>query len=269
MKSNNNVIMLWDGNMPLSNGGYGFNPYLEVYPVKTQKTLGAVLVCPGGGYGSRAAHETGVIAEAYNSRGLNAFVVYYRIAPDCHPAPLQDVSRAMRIIRANADRWNVLHDKIAVCGFSAGGHLAASLGIHYEKEPGIPGDPLSMESNRPDAMILSYPVITSSSEFLQIGSSVTFNNLCGDSSELKDMMSLEKHVSEKTPQTFLWHTAEDQMVPVENSLLFAMALSREKVPYELHIYPHGLHGLGLSQNDAHVATWLDLSVEWLTGMGWK
>lgn len=251
---------------PANNPQSDFIPTLDLYPIQTNEPKGAILICPGGGYANRAAHEGKNIAEAFNAQGLHAFVVQYRVAPNQHPAPLADVSRALRIIRANATQWLVNPNHIAVCGFSAGGHLTASLGVHHASDIPGAGDGIDKQSNRPDALILSYPVI-SSGEFRHKGS---FNNLLGENASEKMIafMSLENQVTQNTPPTFLWHTAEDAGVPAENSMLFAQALSKHNIPYELHIFPNGRHGLGLAPELPNVAAWFDLCVTWLKNMGW-
>jgi len=257
---------LWEGVPPASAAGDDFRPWLERYPVRTQRPLGTVLVCPGGGYVGRAPHEAAPIAERFNASGMQAFVVQYRVAPNRHPAPLLDVSRAMRIIRHRAAEWQVDPTRIAVIGFSAGGHLTASLGVHYELPELSVGDDLDAISARPDALILSYAVISSGARAHR-GS---FENLLGPdaSAEMIRKMSLELHVTEQTPPTFLWHTADDAVVPVENSLRFAAALRDHGVSFELHVYPSGVHGLGLAPAAPHTATWMELCCEWLHGMGW-
>jgi len=261
--------LLWQGQSPASQDDEDFQPYLELFPIADGEPRGAVLICPGGGYGMRADHEGATIARRFNDDGLHAFVVQYRVSPLRHPAPLFDVARAIRIIRQNAALWKVEPSKIAVCGFSAGGHLAASLGVHFnEATPqtgSTPNEPDTL-SCRPDALILCYPVI-SAGAFAHEGS---FQNLLGaeGSPELRQKMSLELQVTPETPPTFLWHTFDDVGVPVENSLLFAQALRSQSIPFELHVYPHGRHGLGLAADEPHVATWMPLCCEWLRSMGW-
>ncbi|HOU15984.1 MAG TPA: alpha/beta hydrolase [Anaerolineae bacterium] len=259
-----NSLWLWPGEPPCSSPeDDAQRPWLERYPADTPDVRGAVLVCPGGGYNHRAAHEAEPIARRFNACGFHAFVVQYRVSPHRHPAPLLDASRALRLIRAHTDEWRVDPARIAVCGFSAGGHLAASLGVHYGMDVLNTGDDLDAISARPDALILCYPVITSG-EFAHRG---CFETLLGPDAtpELLRLMSLERQVTPETPPTFLWHTAEDGGVPVENSLLFAAALHKHNVPFELHIYPYGRHGLGLASEDAHVATWAALCCAWLRG----
>ena len=153
-------VFLWDGPSPGDKLNDGFRPWLDVYPV-SGKSRGAVLICPGGGYGDRMPHEGIMVAKCFNERGIPAVVVHYRIAPHRHPEPLMDLSRALRIVRSRAKEWNLKPDHLAVCGFSAGGHLAASLGVFWHKYPFTTEDNLASVSNRPDAMIPCYPVITS------------------------------------------------------------------------------------------------------------
>jgi acetyl esterase/lipase len=259
-----NRIDLWPETVPCSDASDDFRPYLELYPAAVEKPAGAVIVCPGGGYSHRAKHEGEPVAEFFNSKGIHAFVVQYRVSPHKHPAPLLDIARAVRIVRSNAEEWNILANKIAVCGFSAGGHLTASLGVlHHEAE--TVEDDLQGISARPDGLILCYPVI-SSIDFAHQGS---FDNLAGkENVELRKKLSLETQVTENTPPTFLWHTASDLGVPVENSFLFCQALSRCNVPFELHVFPKGGHGLGLAEAHRDIAVWPELCATWLKQMNW-
>ncbi len=230
----------------------------------------AVLVLPGGGYRYTSEREATPIATEFLTCGAATFVLYYSVGPDRFPTSLCQVYAAIRQIRANADEWNIDPDNIAVIGFSAGGHLAASSGVLWNsdiaKKCGFDG-----ESHKPNGMILSYPVITGG-EKAHRGS---FDNLLGPnaSPEMIEYLSLENRVTSDTPRTFIWHTYEDTCVPVENSILFANALVKERIPLELHIYPHGEHGLSLVNesvctdsflvNTKKVATWVALAKEWL------
>jgi acetyl esterase/lipase len=257
-------IPLWPNKPPASVDD--FIPTLEPHLLPGDKPRGAVIVIPGGGYGGRAEHERTPIAQFFNDAGLHAFILDYRVAPNRHPAPLLDACRAVRIVRSRAAEWHVKPDKIAALGFSAGGHLTGSLGLFYDA-PYLNGlDPQQDVSARPDAIVLCYPVI-SSAEFGHQGS---FNNLLGPDAtdEAKKALSLELHARKDGPPAFIWHTADDEGVPVRNSLEFAKALREQGVPFEMHIYPHGKHGLGLAKSDPHIATWSTLCAEWLKGMGW-
>lgn len=263
-------IRIWDGiTAEMTNG---FEPYLETYILSGDKKRGAVLICPGGGYAYTSAREAEPIAMQFTAKGCHAFVLYYRTAPNRHPKPLLDLSRAMCILRQNSDKWNIDRNKIAVCGFSAGAHLAASLGVNFDR-PYLETEGINIGENRPDAMILAYPVI-SMKEFFHKGSR---ENLLGPDADksLIEEMSPETRVSEKTPPAFIWHTVEDRSVPVENSLMFAWALQKYKIPFELHIYPYGPHGLALANKETdngnigvypHVSGWIDLCIEWLDGL---
>lgn len=250
-------------------------PHLETYILKGQKKRPAVLICPGGGYSHTSEREAEPVAMQFNAAGFHAFVLYYSVAPARHPQPLLDLSRAVCLLRENNESWKVNPQKIAVCGFSAGGHLAASLGVHWKKSfLEIPG--ITIGDNHPDALILSYPVITSG-KYAHQGS---FANLLGPDpgSDLREKMSLEKQVNSQTPPTFLWHTFADSAVPVENSLLFARALRKKQIPFELHIYPEGGHGLSLATEetatsnlppDPHPATWIKLCLSWLKNISFN
>ena len=261
-----NRLWLWDGKAPGSAADDGFRPWLEPYLIAASRPCGAVIVCPGGGYGMRAAHEAEPIARRVNRAGYHAFVLQYRVAPHRHPAPLFDAARAVRLVRARAKEWNVNPSQIAIGGFSAGGHLTASLGVLFREATPPAPDAIDRESCRPDALILCYPVI-SSGEFANVGS---FQNLLGPDAPAaaREQMSLEQRVTAETPPAFLWHTADDAGVPMENSLLFAMALRRHKIPVELHVYPFGPHGVGLAESSPHLATWSTLCSEWLAELGW-
>ena len=256
---------LWPGQPPYGNEDDEFCPYIETYLCAAAEIRGTVVILPGGGYSGRAEHESAPVAERFVQAGMHAFVAHYRVSPNRHPAPLADAVRAVRIARTQAAAMDFPQDKIALLGFSAGGHLAASAGVYHDQAPGI-DDAVDAVSGRPDALILSYPVITSG-EFRHEGSMI---NLYGPNmaAEDKRRFSLEHAVTSDTPPTFLWHTAEDAGVPVENSLLFASALRKHRVPFELHVFPHGAHGAGLSAGDDYVARWFEFCVKWLKSMGW-
>jgi len=265
------IVEIWDQGTYAGQLEDGFTPKMETYILKGEQKRGAVLICPGGGYGFTSEREAEPIALAFNAAGFHAFVLYYSVAPRKHPQPLLDVSKAIRILREHAEEWNIIADKIAVCGFSAGGHLAASLGVHWDNPLLQDEQNQGVDIYRPNALILSYPVI-SGGEHAHRGS---FDNLLGSEPEeaLLTEMSLEEQVNEKTPPAFIWHTFEDTTVPVENSLLFAQAMRRHGIPFELHIYPEGPHGLSLATKltatderhiDPHVATWMDLCIQWLS-----
>ena len=240
-------------------------PALDPYLVKTDLPVGAFVVCPGGAYIHKAKHEGKDVALWLNSIGLSAFVLDYRIAPYRHPAPLNDARRAVQFVRANAAQYNIDPNKVGIIGFSAGGHLAASAAVYPLAADPTAADPVERASSAPDCLILGYPVI-SMERFYHQGSR---DNLLGPdpSPELVDQMALEKHVHGHMPPTFIWHTADDQTVPVENSLMFASALSQAQVSFALHILPRGRHGLGLALQQPEVAVWTNLAQQWLKQIG--
>ena len=200
----------------------------------------SIIICPGGGYGFTSDREAEPVALAFAAEGYNAFVLRYSVSPSHYPQQLLEVSAAVAYVRRMAKIWHVDTDKIIVCGFSAGGHLAGHLGVSWQEQFIQDALELKEAENKPNAMILGYPVITSGT-FAHEGS---FRNLLGESYETdKEKVSLEVLVSEFTPPAFIWHTFEDQAVPVENSMLFAQALKKYNIPFELHIYPKGGHGL--------------------------
>ncbi|HVX44605.1 MAG TPA: alpha/beta hydrolase [Mycobacteriales bacterium] len=228
-------------------------PRLTYYPAAIAPAA-AVLVLPGGGYHTQAPHESEPIARWLNRLGLAGFVLDYRVEPDRHPAPLVDAKAAMRFIRRHD---GIDPDRVAVLGFSAGGHLAATLSV------GTP-TPDATDDTRPDLAVLCYPVIT----FL--ADSGSMRNLLGPDPRDTDreLLSPERHVDDRTPPTFLWHTADDEAVEVRNSFLYGTALAEREIPFEMHIFPHGKHGLGLAPEDPAVGQWPSLCAQWLAGHGW-
>jgi len=263
-------IDIWDGIDFSSKSSVNPRPRLIMYILNGEKTRGAVLILAGGCYTFTAEREAEPVALQYTAAGYNAFVLEYSVAPNRFPKALRDTCRALTLIRKNSANWKTDPDKVAVCGFSAGGHVAASLGVFWNRPELFSTDGIENDLVKPDALILAYPVITSG----EYAYSQLTQNLLGPnpSPEMVEMISLEKQVSAAAPPTFVWHTYEDELVPVENSLLFASALRRHRVPFELHIYPHGNHGQALGTietanekykvND-HVSTWLELSTQWL------
>ena len=241
-------------------------PTLTTYLVREGKNSGGIIVCPGGGYQRRADHEGEPVAKWLNSLGINAFVLDYRVSPAKHPAPLADAQRAIRFVRHHAEEWSLDKDKIGILGFSAGGHLAASLSNLADYPAYEKMDVIDEESSKPDLSILCYPVI-SMLEYSHEGSVIS---LLGEQAQDKERQLLSHHrnVSKETPPTFLWHTADDQAVPAENSIMYAQALSKAQIPYELHIFQQGRHGLGLAQEEKEVAQWTDLCASWLRKQGY-
>lgn len=260
-------MMLWSDRKIAPGEEESFQPYMTPYLLPGDQVRGCVIVLPGGGYRVRADHEGGPVAERFNALGFHAFVVEYRVAPYVYPAPQEDALRAIKIVRAHAAEWKINPSKIAILGFSAGGHLACSTGIVYDEVAADNGDECDAVSARPDAMILCYPVITCQEGKAHFGS---FECLLGGNDRAAFApCSWETRVTASTPPAFLWHTSEDSAVPVENSLEFALAMRRQKLPFELHVFPYGHHGLGLGTKEeyAEVRRWPELAGTWLEKMG--
>ncbi|MGV3724125.1 MAG: alpha/beta hydrolase [Actinomycetota bacterium] len=233
-------------------------------------TGAAVVVLPGGGYGGLAPHEGRDYAMWLNELGISAFVLKYRLGSGGyrHPAMINDASRAIRMVRSKAAEWKLDARRVAIMGSSAGGHLASTALTHFDSGDPSSADPIDRLSSRPDAGILCYPVITLGEKTHQ-GSK---RNLLGEnpSPDLVKLLSNELQVTKETPPTFLIHTAEDTAVPVENSLLFADALAKNKVPFALHVYPKGPHGIGLgtrSWDPAARHPWVAQCALWLKELG--
>lgn len=239
-------------------------PTLTVFPAAdTHGPAPVVVVCPGGGYGGLAAHEAEPIARWLNTLGVSGVVLKYRLGPRYrHPAMLQDAARAIRTVRAKAADWNVDPRRVGILGFSAGGHLAATASTQFDGGDADASDPVDRLSSRPDVSVLVYPVITMTDPHTHAGSR---RNLLGETptKEQIEAMSAEKRVTKGTPPTFIFHTADDQPVPVENALMYAAALKKHGVPFELHVYERGRHGVGLAQDDPVLRTWPARCADWL------
>jgi len=262
-------IPLWENGAPGAKGeSPGDQPGLRYYPAPEDRTTGALMVvCPGGGYRHLAPHEGHEVALWLNQLGISAVVLQYRLGPTYqHPAMLQDVQRAVRLVRSRAVDWKIDARRIGIMGFSAGGHLASTAATWFDDGDSTAEDPVERMSSRPDLAVLCYPVITMHAPTGHAGSR---RHLLGENPtpELIDRLSSERQVSGRTPPTFLFHTADDAAVPVENSLLFAAALRRVNVPYELHIYESGRHGVGLAQDHPTLGSWPGLLASWLRSRG--
>jgi acetyl esterase/lipase len=239
-------------------------PALTVYPPAVDRANGtAVIICPGGGYGRLAVDREGEqTARWLNTLGVTGFVLTYRLAEFGHPAPLQDVLRAVRLVRSQAARYHIRPDHIGVMGFSAGGHVAASAGTLFDHALGRTGADLDRVSARPDFLVLMYPVITMDGPSAHAGSR---EGLLGRHPAAADvaLMSVERQVTAGTPPTLLIHTQDDAVVPVGNSILFYEALTRAGVPADMYLFQHGEHGMGMRPGLGTASGWPQRAEEWL------
>jgi len=262
--------LLWPDGAPGALGTADADkPSITPYLVPEGRGTGtAIVVCPGGGYAHLALdHEGSQVAQWLNSIGIAAFVLQYRLGPRYHhPIELGDAQRAVRTVRARAARYRVLPDRVGIMGFSAGGHLASTAATHFD--PGNPDatDVIDRVSSRPDFAVLAYAVISFTTPYLHRGSR---DNLLGPNPDPKlvESLSNELQVTAATPPTFLFHTSTDPVVPVENSVLFYLALRKAGVPAEMHIYAQGPHGVGLAPTDEALSTWPARLADWLRVRG--
>lgn len=246
------------------------NSFLTTYIPETYESFSSdkkwpvIVICPGGGYGHLSDREAEPVALKMMSLGFAAAVLTYTLAPMKGGEALEDAAAAVRTIRKNADKWHLDVNKVVVCGFSAGAHLAASLACHCPAP-----------ESRPDYLLLCYPVITADPLFCHKGS---IENVCGTSGKYtKDYFSLENHVTKDFPPVFMWHTNQDEAVPLENSLKFASELRKNGVDFEYHIFNKGKHGLALATSQSskssretiepQCAQWVELFKNWCIGMG--
>ena len=264
-------VRLWPGAAPGALGDKDDDvPTLTYFRAPPGKATGAVIVvCPGGGYGGLAMSYEGVdVARWLNTLGIGGAVLKYRLGSHGyhHPVELGDVQRALRTVRANAHEWAIDPKRVGVLGFSAGGHLASTAATHFDAGKPDDQDPIEQQGCRPDLAILIYPVITMTDPFTHGGSR---QNLLGNNPDpaLIELLSNEKQVTPQTPPCFLVHGIDDQAVPVENSINFALACRRNKVPVEMHLFERGPHGFGLGGNDPALKTWPQDAARWLERHG--
>jgi acetyl esterase/lipase len=264
------TIPLWENGAPGALGGDDSDKptltiYLALNPAISQT---AVLVFPGGGYGMLASnHEGRQVANWFNALGVTAFVVQYRLGPRYHhPIELGDAQRAIRMVRSRAAEFGISPDRIGILGFSAGGHLASTAGIHFDSGNASAADPIERVSCRPDFMILAYPVISFTAPYTHQGSAT---NLLGGNADpkLRAELSSELHVTAQTPPTFLFSTDADTAVPSENAVAFYLALRKAGVPAEMHVFEKGPHGVGLDLDDPVLGQWPTLLANWMRSRG--
>jgi acetyl esterase/lipase len=264
-------FVLWPDGAPGAKGKAAHDvPSLTIYRTANARAGGAtVIICPGGGYQRLAPHEGRDYALFLNQRGLNCFVLKYRLAADGyrHPSMMQDGLRAIRYVRANAEKFQLDPKRVGIIGTSAGGHLASTVLTHFDAGDPAAVDPIERQSSRPDFGVLCYPVITMG----PLSHAGSKKGLLGDdpSDELVKLLSNELQVSAQTPPCFIWHGLDDKSVPVENSLMFAEALKKQGVPFELHIYQSARHGIGLGDRNppfTNALAWTGDLVQWLKGM---
>lgn len=275
------VIPLWpegvpnakaDGGVERFEDGRVYNvqvPTLTFFPAPAGVASGAaVIICPGGGYVRLAIEKEGSeLTRMLNRLGVSAFVLKYRLQEYGHPAPLQDVLRAVRLVRSQAKELGIREDRVGVMGSSAGGHLAATAATLYDAPEGRTGSPLDAVSGRPTFIALLYPVITMKDPFVHKGSR---RALLGEnpSAEGLDRLSMELQVTKDTPPAFLVHTEEDASVPLENSILFFQALRKFRIDSEMHLYEKGPHGFGTRPGLGPTSDWPKRWEEWMRSHGW-
>jgi len=267
------TLALWAEGAPGAKGDSPFDkPALILHHAPEDKASGAaVVVCPGGGYSMLAMdHEGTQVAKWLNGLGISAYILRYRLGRDeagayRHPAMMQDGLRAIRMVRAHATDWRIDPEKIGVLGFSAGGHLASTIGTHFTDGDPQATDPIEQVSSRPTFMVLCYPVISFTTQYTHRGSRA---KLLGENpdQELVTYLSNELQVKNMTPPTFLVHTDADTGVPPENSVLFYLALREAGIPAEMHIFRQGRHGLGLGVEDLPFKQWPALCEAWMKSM---
>lgn len=266
----NERIDLWEGLEYKGEMNDGFRPAMTTFIRSGEKQRGIVVIFPGGGYGFTSPREAESIAIAFNNAGYHAVFVDYSVAPRRYPQALMDSARALTIVKSKVDEWQVDLEEIYVCGFSAGGHLCANISNAYTEKWLSEVEGINLVDIKLKGSILAYPVITYGAHMHE-GS---FDNLLGEGldTDVYNKLSMERCVNKNTPETFLWHTVEDQSVPVENTLLYVGALRKLDIPFELHIYPDGGHGLSLATEEVaddpmgvipHVASWMKLCIEWM------
>ena len=267
--------LLWPDGPPDAGGKEeGDLPRLIITQVASEVPTAAVVILPGGGYhGHAMEHEGYQFADWFAAIGIQTAICTYRLRGKGndgkgygHPSPMQDAQRAIQTLRARAKELNIDPERVGVIGFSAGGHLCSTVSTHFLNAKSTGEDPVARVSSRPDFSILCYPVIAFGKHYTHRGSQ---QNLIGPKPDPKliEELSNERQVTNETPPTFIFHTAEDTVVPVENSLQYYLALQRNSVPSELHVFPKGRHGVGLARQLPGASQWPELCRQWLSRIG--
>lgn len=263
-------IPLWAGQAPGAMGTAEEDiPTIAAYIPASNPTRTAVIIAPGGGYVHLSMVKEGSdVAQWLNAHGVAAFVLKYRLgAKYHHPTELGDAQRAIRTVRAEAAKYGYAPDHIGMWGFSAGGHLTATAGTHFDAGNASAADAIEQQSSRPDFLILAYPVITMLDPYVHAGSRKYLLGDTPDPTQVQDMAD-ELHVTADTPPTFLFSTTDDKTVPVMNSVMFYSALVKAGVPAEMHIFQHGAHGAGLAPANPQLSVWPDLLMKWMRERGY-
>jgi len=271
LAANGPDVLLWPSGAPGAQGNDDADkPELTVFlPHGANATKTGVVVAPGGGYQHLAMEKEGfAVARWLNDHGVAAFVLRYRLGPKYHhPVELGDAQRAIRLVRTHAAEYGLAEDHVGMWGFSAGGHLTATAGTHFDSGEAGAADPIEQKSSRPDFLILAYPVITMMDSSVHVGSK---QNLLGENPNpgLVSLLSDELQVTPQTPPTFLFSTTDDKTVPIANSVMFYEALVRAGVPAEMHVFQHGAHGAGLAPTNPQLSVWPDLLIKWMRERGY-
>jgi acetyl esterase/lipase len=270
----NEEIFLWQDGSTNNGNNPNYRPKIRIYyPTLrnkdsderkngTDKKLAAVLICPGGGYYVQAPHEGQPFAQLLAMHGIVSAVLTYRVFPDRYPGSYSDACRAIRILRKNADKYNIDPSKIGIMGFSAGGHLASTVATQPNLYKDPQDDLVERISARPDRLILGYPVISFIDDYAHKGSA---RSLLGDDPDpdMAKQLSNNHQVTKDNPPAFLFHTADDSGVPPQNSISFAEACLKNNIPVELHVYQTGKHGVGMALENHSLKTWTELLMNWL------
>jgi acetyl esterase/lipase len=265
------TLLLWPAGAPGAQGTADVDqPTLTIFlPSGPNATKTGVVIAPGGGYQHLAMGYEGMdVARWLNERGVAAFVLKYRLGPTYHhPIELGDAQRAIRMVRANAAEYGIAPDHLGMWGFSAGGHLTATAGTHFDAGNPSAADPIDRQGSRPDFLILAYPVITLEAPYAHVGSR---KYLLGDTPDpaVVQSLSAELQVTKNTPPTFLFSTTDDGTVPVMNSVMFYSALVKAGVPAEMHLFQDGRHGSGLGTKNPELSVWPDLLIKWMRERGY-